>query len=243
MSEPVETSGLDYAVEGRVATITLDAPRRGNALSLPMMRAFRDALALAQDDPAVSVLVLCANGKHFCTGADLTWAGALSRGDAAQWREGNQALVDLLQALYGFAKPIVARVHGTVLGGGVSVLCLCDDVVAVASASWRLPELQLGIVPSAIVPALRLVANRSAIRRMLFDPRSWTSVDAQTFGLVSETADETTLDGVVQARIDAWLELPTKSFALTKRWTRELDAGDFQKSLELGRACAASLQV
>jgi enoyl-CoA hydratase/carnithine racemase len=241
MSEQGKVGGLGYAVDGRIATITLDVPQRGNALSIAMMRAFRAAVQSAEDDASVALIVLRANGKHFCTGADLEWAAARADGEAGRWREGNTALVDLMEALFRLSKPIVARVHGSVFGGAVSLLCLCDDVVAVAHANWRLPELRLGIVPSAIVPALRLVANRSAIRRLLFDDRPWTSVDAQAYGIVTETASEDALDAALQTRIDAWLALPGASFAATKHWLRELDEADFQKALELGRAHAASI--
>ncbi|NPT47001.1 hypothetical protein GNZ12_38035 [Paraburkholderia sp. 1N] len=241
MSEESANSGLIYELDGRVATITLDAPQRGNALSIPMMHAFRAALRAAQQEPDVALIVLRASGKHFCTGADLKWAGALAEGNEAQWREGNEALVAVLLEFYGLSKPVVARVHGTVLGGAVAVLCLCDDVIAVGEVNWRLPELKLGIVPSAIVPALRQVANRSVLRRLLYDERPWNSMDARGFGIVTEVASQETLDLLVQARIDAWLALPSASFAATKSWMRELDADDFRKALERGRAHAASL--
>jgi methylglutaconyl-CoA hydratase len=241
MSERTTDCTVDYAVEGRVATITLDVPQRGNALSIPLMHGLRAALQAAQQDPDVAVTLLRANGRHFCTGADLAWAAARAQGDEALWRRGSEALVALVHELYALSKPVVARVHGTVLGGAVAVLCLCDDVVALGEANWRLPELKLGLVPSAIVPVLRQVTTPRVIRRVLYDEAQWNSVDAHEFGIVTRVATAQTLDAIVQTRLDAWLALPSAGVAATKRWMRELDADDFRRALELGREHAASL--
>ncbi|OLL31087.1 hypothetical protein BTH42_12780 [Burkholderia sp. SRS-W-2-2016] len=230
-----------YAVAGRIATITLDRPQRGNALSIALLHELRAALQAAQRDPEVGVILLRANGRHFCTGADLGWAGARQHGDDARWREGNDALVALLHELYGLTRPVVARVQGTVLGGAVALLSLCDDVVALRDASWHLPELKLGLVPSAIVPVLRQITTPAALRRVLYDETPWTSVDAQGFGIVTRVGATETLDALVRNRLDSWLDLPPDALAATKRWLRELDADDFFRALRLGREHAASL--
>ncbi|RAR57158.1 methylglutaconyl-CoA hydratase [Paraburkholderia unamae] len=239
MSDESADNVVVFAVEGRVATITLNVPQRGNALSIPLMHGFRAALQAAQRDPNVAVVQLRANGRHFCTGADLGWAAARAERDEVQWREGNEALLALLSELYGLAKPVIARVQGTVLGAAVALLCLCDDVIALGDASWRLPELKLGLVPSAIVPVLRLIVAPHVIRRLLYDEVPWTSVDAHGFGIVTQPATEAKLDAFVQARIEAWLALPEAGVAATKRWMRELDVDDFHRALELGRKYAA----
>ncbi|WP_028217101.1 enoyl-CoA hydratase/isomerase family protein [Paraburkholderia oxyphila] len=241
MSEETTDRAVIYAGEGRIATIKLDVPQRGNALSIPLMREFRAALQAAQRDPDVAVILLRASGRHFCTGADLGWAAAREQGNEESWREGNEALVALLHELYGLAKPVVARVNGTVLGGAVAVLCLCDDVVALDEARWGLPELKLGLVPSAIVPVLRQMAVPHVIRRLVFDQAPWTSVEAQGFGIVTQVATAQTLDSHLRARLDAWLALPSAAVAATKRWMRELDAEAFRRALETGREHVASL--
>jgi enoyl-CoA hydratase/carnithine racemase len=241
MSEETKDSAVIYAVERRIATITLDVPQRGNALSIPLMNGFRAALQAAQRDPDVAAILLRANGRHFCTGADLGWAAAREQGNEEPWREGNEALLALLHELYALTKPVVARVHGTVLGGAVAALCLCDDVVALGEASWRLPELKLGLVPSAIVPVLRQIAVPHVIRRVLYDETPWTSVDAHGFGIVTQVATSETLEALVQTCLDAWLALPSAAVAATKRLMRELDVDDFRRALELGREYAPSL--
>jgi methylglutaconyl-CoA hydratase len=241
MSEVCKSDPIAFSVERRVATIMLDVPERGNALSIPLMHGFRAALQAAQQDHDVEMIVLRANGRHFCTGADLGWASARDRGDDVWWRKGNEALLALLEELYGLTKPVVARVHGTVLGGAVAVLCLCDDVIALDEARWHLPELKLGMVPSAIVPVLRQITVPHVIRRLLYDEAPWNSVDAHSFGIVTRVATALTLDELVQARVDAWLALPSAGVTATKHWMRELDADDFRRALERGRTYAASL--
>jgi enoyl-CoA hydratase/carnithine racemase len=239
MSTNAEETVLDYQVANRVATITLNAPQRGNALSIAILNAFRSAIETAQKDYEVDVLILRSTGRHFCTGADLKWAGVRDE-NIDVWREGNAALMSLLRTLYVLDKPVLARVQGSAFGGAVAVLALCDEVVAVSDAAWKLPELQLGMVPSAIIPVLRLAVDRNTMRRVLCNESPWNSVDAHRFGLVTELASPDTLDPVFNARVEAWRRLPTPSFQATKRWLRELDENDFNRSLELGCVAAAS---
>lgn len=231
---------VSYQVQERVAIVTLDAPERGNALAIPMMNRICELLQTAQCDPNVTVVELRAKGKHFCTGADLGWAGADR--DEELWKAGNAALNAMLQMLFEFSKPLGVRVQGSVIGGGVAMLCLCDDVVAVTEAPWYLPELRLGMVPSAILPALRLVATPSVVRRVLFDDTPWNSADAHRFGIVTRLASSETLEAQVQARLDAWKALPADCSAATKFWMRRLAAEYFRACSETGGVYARAVK-
>lgn len=226
-----------FSTSQGMALIELHRPTRGNALSIELMQALRAALEQAQRDSDVKVIQLRAAGKHFCTGADLSWANT----ESALWAEGHAALNALLEALYVISKPVVARVHGTVIGAGVALLCLCDQVVAVDEATWRLPEVKLGMVPSAIVPALRQVASTAAIRQLIFTDRAWSSQAMQAFGVVAELVSVNGLDGAVEACIEAWRSLAPSSVMATKRLLRELGRQDFEHASERGRVHAATV--
>lgn len=226
---------LAYRVRTRTATITMDDPEHGNALSIGMMGNLREAFQAARRDPEVDLVVLRATGRQFCIGADLGWICALACGDALLWRAGMGALTGLLDDLHAFSKPIVARVHGSVIGGGVAMLALCDAVIAVREARWRLPEVKLGMVPTAVLPPLQGVVPAGLLRRLLFEEGSWDSATAQNFGLATQVVDADALDSAVQARVESWLSLPAVTFAATKGLLREMDRARFRQQMEMTR--------
>lgn len=235
MSEHEQGVALSCQVRERTATITMDDPGHGNALSLGMMCNLRDALRAAQRNADVDVVVLRANGRVFCSGADVGWVQALVSGDEALWRAGMEALTGLLDDLHALSKPVVARVHGTVVGGGVGMLCLCDAVIAASDVRWRLPELKLGMVPTAVLPPLLGVVPAGALRRLLYEDRTWDSAAALEFGLATQVVESSRLDDAVQARVDAWLALPAATFSATKQLLGAMDPNGYRRHVVMAR--------
>jgi len=229
---PGELAVIDYHCADRVASLTLDQPQSGNALSIPMMRAFRSALEKAAKSPGVDMVALRATGRHFCSGADLQWIKSIVTGDEALWREGMQQLLGLLADLQGMDKPLLAAVHGSVIGAGVSLLCLCDVVVATDTMRWRLPEVALGMVPTAVMPALRYRLSPAVVRQLLLEPDQWSAAQAQSMGLVSEVTSAVELEAALQARLAKMRALPGTTLSQTKRLLRELDADGFAQDLQ-----------
>lgn len=235
MSEAEADVALHYQARERTATITMDDPAHGNALSIGMMGNLRDAFRAARRNPEVDLVVLQANGRVFCAGADAGWIGALVSGDAALWQAGMGALTGLLDDLHTFPKPVVARVQGAVVGGGVAMLCLCDAVIAAREARWRLPEVKLGMVPTAVLPPLQGVVPTAFLRRLLYEDGAWDSAEALDFGLATKVVDADALDRAVQERVAAWLALPAATFSETKGLLRAMDRARFQGQVELAR--------
>jgi len=133
-----------YAVDGRVATLTLDRPDARNAVSPELARELEAAVQRFEQDDDVWVAVLTGAGPHFCAGADLKAIGA-GRGDELSTSAGGFA---------GFVrcprtKPVIAAVRGFALAGGTELVLACDLVVAGRDAQFGLPEVTRGIVAAA----------------------------------------------------------------------------------------------
>jgi len=133
-----------YAVGDRVATITLDRPHRLNAYDVAMRDELWAALAAAADDPGVRVAILRGAGGAFCTGGDLAEFGTAPSPLVAR---SVRFARDVPGLLARFTKPIVAAVHGYVVGGGLEMALLADVAIAAAGARFRLPEVGLGMIP------------------------------------------------------------------------------------------------
>lgn len=235
IQQSVKPGALQLSVKDQVANALFTRPERGNSLSVAAMREFRQLLDSVACDESANVLVLRAQGRHFCAGADLDWVKALVTGDAGTWAEGIECLFDLLLALHEFPKPVIAAVQGSVIGGGVSVLCLCDEVIALDEVSWRLPEVNLGMVPTAVLPALLQRVPRAALPRLLFEDKSWTSAQAVAWGLASKSIKSNDFESVLAERIAQWLSVPSAVFAQTQKLQRQLDCNDFLNQIEIAR--------
>jgi methylglutaconyl-CoA hydratase len=184
----VDTELVHHAVADHVATLTLDSPHNRNALSSALVAQLYDRLARAEDDDDVRVVVIRAEGRTFCSGADLT--EATSGGNQRTAR----AMVDLQRRIVEHPKPVVARVHGNVRAGGIGIVAAADIAVSADDASYALTEVRLGLAAAAIsLTVLPRLSDRAASRAFLtgdvFDGRT-----AERMGLVTGAVPEEDLD-------------------------------------------------
>ncbi|KAJ3218030.1 hypothetical protein HDU67_006730 [Dinochytrium kinnereticum] len=196
MSAKKQQLKADVSDDG-VMRITLDNPKRANALSQEMCSAFLEALDLAEKDVRVRVVVLTGSGKYFCSGMDLATA---SNSSAATPFD---ASLKLFQRLSDFPKPTIARLNGPALGGGVGLAFSCDIRCADPSTFFQLAEVRRGLIPAII--SIRIVPEigpRVARRWFMTGEKvpceklkELGVVDA--VGFVDETASGKHLDQVV----------------------------------------------
>jgi enoyl-CoA hydratase/carnithine racemase len=143
VSEPT----IIYAVEGPVARLTLNRPTRINALSMAMRDDLYEALSAFAADPSLRVAIISGAGERgFSAGADLIEFGTAPSQDVARR---TRQLRDLWGLLAGIRKPLVAALHGYVIGAGVEISGLCDIRVASEDAVFALPEVSIGMIPGA----------------------------------------------------------------------------------------------
>jgi isohexenylglutaconyl-CoA hydratase len=207
--------------EGGALHLTLNRPQARNAMSLAMVDELLAALDAAEADGETRVVVLRGAGGHFCAGADLKdIAAARSRpsGDGDPVAHVNSRFGWLCAAFARTPLAVVAVVEGTVMGGGFGLACAADVTLAHASASFRLPETSLGLVPAQIAPYLveRLgfaEAKRLAVTGGRLDART-----ALTLRLVHELAeDDAALTAALARVLGEILACAPGAVAATKR--------------------------
>jgi methylglutaconyl-CoA hydratase len=190
-----------------VAEICMNRPGVFNAFDEQMIRELDMTFALCEANADVRVIVLSGEGKHFSAGADLQW---MQRASAASfdWNlEDARRFAAMLSRIDACAKPIVAKVQGAALGGGVGLLCACDIAIASSNASFAVTEARFGILPAVIGPYLiNAVGKRQALRLALTTTRVGAA-EALAMGLVHQLAGpeglEATVDAVVQELLGA----------------------------------------
>ena len=158
---------LIYEKHDDVGYVTLNRPHALNAYNLQMRDELYQVLAAIKDDPDVRVVILKGAGERaFCAGADLTeFLTAPSPVIARQVRWER----DVWGLLLGITKPLIAALHGYVLGSGIEIALCCDIRIASEDAQFGVPEMGLGIIPAAggcqTLP--RVVGKASALEVLL----------------------------------------------------------------------------
>ena len=163
-------------VANGIATLTINRPDAMNALNEEVVAQFEDAFRAAAGDPGVRGIVIAGSGKAFVAGADIRFfvrnieSENLDR--IAAFTERGQAL---LRAIETSKKPVIARVHGLALGGGVELALACHAIVATPKASLAFPETGIGIYPG-------LGGTQRTTKRVGRGLAKWLVLTGQTIG-------------------------------------------------------------
>ena len=183
---------IKATTEGAVLRITLFNPERRNAIGPQMTNELLWALADAQEDAAVRVVVLTGEGKAFCAGGDFAqMTGGAS--DAVELpHKGDYA--DLLLVMMRYEKPIVARVNGAAMGGGLGLVAASHFAIAQSDAKLGTPEIDVGLFPFMIAAVLARIVPRRALVEMMLRGQKLEAAEAQRIGIVSRVVAPEALD-------------------------------------------------
>ena len=206
-----EPSLVQLAVDGAVATVTLDSPANRNALSQRLVRELTDHLEYADRSDDIRLVVLTHTGGTFCAGADLAEAVEVGM------EEGTRTLLGLLRLVAALSTPVVAVVRGHVRAGGVGLVGACDVALATDDSTFAFTESLLGLAPAIIslTTRSRLTDRDAALKYLggaVFD-----GAEAARCGLVTAAAPVEELDTVVADHLATLLKASPQGLRETKR--------------------------
>jgi methylglutaconyl-CoA hydratase len=196
---------IEVVSEQGVGRITLDRPEIRNALSGALMRSVVDALGRFEGDSSVRAIVVTGRGKAFSAGADLAEMRKAAEGGQDANRRDALELGRMFHRIAAFPKPVVARVNGPAIGGGVGLMAACDVVVAARSAFFQFSEVRLGLVPAVISPFCIARLGAATARRLFLTGERFNADDALRYGLVDVVGDDAALDDAVRTVTDQLL--------------------------------------
>jgi methylglutaconyl-CoA hydratase len=159
-----------------------------NAFDEIMIREVIQSFAELGKDESVRVIILGAEGKSFCAGADLNWMKRATEYDEDQNREDAGELALMLNAIYACPKPVIARVQGNAFGGGVGVIAAADIAIGVSDAMFSLSEVKLGIIPAVISPYVIEAIGARYARRYFATAERMSAAEAYRIGLLHDLA-------------------------------------------------------
>ncbi|MGE0221626.1 MAG: enoyl-CoA hydratase/isomerase family protein [Acetobacteraceae bacterium] len=226
---------------GAVRLLTLNRPAKLNALNADLVHALTDALHAAQDDEAIAVVILRGNGRAFCAGADTSVPRPLTtenRKNLIRHGDRNIALTKLLTRI---DKPIIAAVHGYVLGAGAGLAFGSDLVVAAESARFGYPELKAGLTATTVTAhAVHLMGKKVAFELLTLCDNMLPQ-RAMELGLVNRVVPDDRLLDEAMAMAEKLCGWNPEFLTQTKRTFYRAAAMHPEQALEMARDVAVMM--
>jgi methylglutaconyl-CoA hydratase len=194
-------AGSDLLVEreGPVLRVTLNRPQRRNALTDAVLLGLRDTFVDAANDTELRVIVLTGAGdKAFCAGADLTPGDTPFKPDVARM---STPMGQMFRAVHACPVPVVGRINGMCLAGGLGLFGMCDMAVAVDTAKFGMPEVKIGLFPLQILTVLRDLIPPRFLNEMCITGRPIDAQAALSIGLLNRVVPAAELDAAVDALV------------------------------------------
>lgn len=218
---------VTLTIDDGIAVVSLNRPEARNALDLPMCHRLIEVFQTIDADPAVRAVVLRAEGPTFCAGADLKER----QGKDADWvRRRRVASFAAYDQIAACSRPVIALVHGKVVGSGGEICMSCDFIYAAESTVFRFPEVHWGTI-GATQRLQRVIGKRKA-KELLFTNGSLPARNALELGLVQAVIPDEELAARGLETVRAIAAAPPQSLALTKK---AIDLGE-QVTLQQGIA-------
>jgi methylglutaconyl-CoA hydratase len=230
---------LTYAVEHRIARITLNRPDKRNALTPTLITELRDAFRDANENNDVRVVILQAEGNAFCAGLDLGELGKISAMNTMENIADTERLAALFREIYTHKKFVISVVQGAAFAGGCGLACAADVVVADNdNAKFCYSETKIGFIPAVVAVLILRKSRNAGIREMLLRANTVSATDALRLGIINYSVPSAELHETA-SRIaeDVCNNTSPSSIELTKRllWSAETmgleDAVNFAISL------------
>ena len=175
-----------------VLTITIDREERRNAINPEVVRGISDALSKAEEDEEIRAVVLTGSGdRAFCAGGDL---GGMTDASKVAQHEMRAEVGDLFSQMRRSRLPIVARVNGHALAGGFGLMLACDLVVAVDTAQFGTPEINIGLWPFMITTVIQRDVPRKIALELMLTGRRMEADEALRWGIVNKVVPAAELD-------------------------------------------------
>jgi enoyl-CoA hydratase/carnithine racemase len=235
---PDPTASVRTTLDGGVLRVTLDRPGKKNALTQTMYGALADALERAEADSDVRVVLLAGAGGDFCAGNDLADFDL----GAADGGGGESGTARFLRSLALATVPLVVAVQGVAIGVGTTLLLHADVVHAAADARFRLPFVDLGLVPEAASTLLlpQLIGHRRAAD-LLYTSRFFGADEAHALGIVSTVVEPDRLTASTEEVAHLLASKAPGALRKTKELLRTPSAALTERMALEARAFAAQL--
>lgn len=225
---------IQTKIENQIGFITLSRPEKRNALSSELIEKLAAAFASFEADSAVKVVVLKAQGKAFCAGADLDYIQQMQHFSYEENLEDSNRLKSLFSLIYEFPKVVIAQVQGHALAGGCGLVTVCDFAFSVPEALFGYTEVKIGFIPALVSVFLSEQIGQAKTTELLLSGELISSSKSVSLGLITEVVESEFLEKRTLEFAEKLVnENSAFSMQETKRLLRGLTKTDRHRLLEL----------
>lgn len=211
---------MSHESDRRVARIRLEHPSTGNAISPEIILELRDQVS--RIDQSAVVVVMSGQGRSFCEGMDPEWISTTLEATREQSRAFMHDIAELLSVLDALPMPLIAKVQGSAIGPGASLVTIADLTVAATDAMFAFGEVRSGVVPAVVSPYLVNKVGSAFATAVLLTAERFDARRAYEAGLVHKIVVPAELDAAVAGVIDAVLAGGPLALRATKRLVRQV---------------------
>ena len=226
---------------GEVLVITLNRPEIGNAFNSELIRELTGVFGSIEEE--VRAIVLTGAGKVFCAGADLNWMRRMAEFTEEENYADARAMDQMFYTIDVCPKPVVAKVNGAAIAGGMGFLGVSDVVIASKAAKFGFTEVNLGIIPAVVSPYVMPKIGYSQTRSLFLSAEIFTAEKAKEIGLVHEIVEPELLDARVEECLKDLSKGGSSARASCKKWLRDLREMDIERAGEESARIIAGLRV
>ncbi len=220
-------------IDQKIATLTLNRADKLNALTSATLHELRDISQSLKDNPEVWVIILQGAGENFSVGVDVQQIKLMVGQDETAYRENLRDLQDCLDSFEALPQPKIIKLKGHCIGGAILLACCCDFRVADPSASFHLPEVQLGIAVIMGTKRLSQVVGIPNAKEMILLAERFDADKANSYGLLHSLVDAEELDEVAEDIAIRLSQLPPRTIAIAKQIIDQGTGMDLRESQDL----------
>jgi methylglutaconyl-CoA hydratase len=235
---------ISYKVEKRIAYITLNRPDKRNALDGEMVEALTEAFVKAETDAGVKLIILRAEGKAFCAGADLAYLQQLQSNTYEENLADSLRLKALFEKIYTLPKVVIAQVQGHALAGGCGLATVCDFVFSVPDAKFGYTEVKIGFIPAIVMFFLVRKIGEGRAKELLLSGELISAAAAEKYGMINFIVEGDELASSVRMFADNLIEKNSaQAMATTKQMIASIQEKIMTDSLDFAATQNAQARV
>ncbi len=224
---------VSYTSKNRVGYITLNRPEKRNALNFQVVSELKEAFDLATTDSAAKVIVLKAEGKAFCAGADLAYLEQLQQNSFDENLADSNHLKELFLQIYTLPKVVVAAIQGHAIAGGSGLAAVCDYSFAASHAKFGYTEVRIGFIPAIVMVFLLRKIGEQKAKDLLLSGRLISAKEATNYGLITKVVEGDLIKEVDDFALELIKKNSGQSMAATKQMIADVQSLSLEEGLKL----------
>lgn len=182
--------------EKHIAFITLNNIAKHNAFDDVMIEQLTEHFTELMTCQQTRVIILNANGKHFCAGADLNWMKRMKAYSQHDNHKDSLALARLLKLIDSHPKTVIASVQGSAFGGGVGLIAACDFALCTNESQFCFSEVKIGLIPAVISPFVIKAIGQRLCKKLFLSGKVFNATEAQSFQLIQTLCTNENLEAI-----------------------------------------------